>query len=131
MVIEDDASLREVVVEILASGGFVVAQATDGRSALSALRSEEGRTDVILLDLMMPFMNGWQFREAQLADPMLAKIPVVVMSSVDANCISANAKLDKPVDLDLLLATVKNLTQDVAIDEGSVTHRDEPLAART
>lgn len=59
---------------------------------------------------MMPVMNGWQFREAQLADPALAQIPVVVMSSVDASAINANAKLNKPVELDVLLSTVQNLT---------------------
>jgi len=111
LVVEDDESLRQVVADVLLAEGFSASQANDGRSALSLLRSEELRPDVILLDLMMPVMNGWQFREAQLADPSLASIPVVVMSALETTDIQADARLTKPVELEALVSTVSHLLQ--------------------
>ena len=104
--VEDDASLRQVVADVLAAEGFIAREANDGRSALCLLRSGEAHPDVILLDLMMPVMNGWEFRKAQLADPALAGIPVIVMSALDGTDIQADARLPKPVDLDALIAAL-------------------------
>jgi len=109
LVVDDDPSLREVIAEILYAEGFHVAQARDGESALAHLRSEAWRTTLILLDLTMPGMNGRQFREAQLADPALARIPVAVLSSSDADGVPADARLAKPVELEALLGTVRTL----------------------
>jgi len=81
LVIDDDDELRETIVEVLVDTGFVVGQADNGAVALGLLRGAEALPSVILLDLMMPEMNGWEFREAQLGDPRLAAIPVVIMTA--------------------------------------------------
>ncbi|WP_242343820.1 response regulator [Anaeromyxobacter terrae] len=105
LVVEDDPDLRESVVELLALEGFSTEQAENGCAALRLLRREPAVPDLILLDLMMPVMNGWNFREAQLADPALAPIPVVVMSAQDCGDVEAHAKLQKPFEVaDLLRA---------------------------
>src|SRR5690606_13804277 len=78
LVVEDDQDIRESVVEILEDEGHRVSAAADGREALERLQRAQPRPDLILLDLMMPVMNGFQFREEQLKRPELAGIPVVV-----------------------------------------------------
>ena len=75
LVVEDDDDLREVVVQTLTRVGYRVLGARDGEDALAQL-AEERDVGVILLDLMMPRMSGWEFRRQQLADARLAKVPV-------------------------------------------------------
>jgi signal transduction histidine kinase/CheY-like chemotaxis protein len=107
MVVDDDEALRESICELLEEDGFRTVWAESGASALSRLRSAAERPDVILLDLMMPQMNGWQFREAQLGDPGLAAIPVVVMTARrDMQRIEADAVVHKPLKLAKLLEVV-------------------------
>jgi signal transduction histidine kinase/CheY-like chemotaxis protein len=107
MVVDDDEALRESICELLEEDGFRTVWAESGASALSRLRSTSERPDVILLDLMMPQMNGWQFREAQLGDPGLAAIPVVVMTARrDMQRIQADAVVHKPLKLAKLLEVV-------------------------
>src|SRR6187549_1262395 len=84
LVVEDDTDIRESLVEVLEDEGFGVRAAADGRQALDVLRAERPLPDLILLDLMMPVMNGFQFREQQLSDAAFAGIPVVVVTA-DAN----------------------------------------------
>lgn len=90
--------------------GFEVRLADNGKAALEALQHEEGHPCLIILDLMMPIMNGWQFREIQSTDPQLSRIPVVVVTAAgprdDLPAISADGWLSKPVDFDRLLATI-------------------------
>jgi CheY-like chemotaxis protein len=109
MIVEDDRDTREMLERFLQLEGFDVRTAANGEAALAALR-REGAPSVILLDLMMPVMNGWQFREAQRDDPDLASIPVVVVTAAGPQSsvpsIHADAWLSKPVDFDQLLATV-------------------------
>jgi len=110
LVVDDDADIRETVSLILEDEGWEVSSAADGAAALTLLRSGAPRPNVILLDLMMPVMNGWQFREEQARDPALSKIPVVVVtaagSRTDIPSIRADGWLSKPVDFDKLLATI-------------------------
>jgi len=112
MIVEDDRDTREMLARFLELEGFDVREAANGQAALEALR-EDSRTCVILLDLMMPVMNGWQFRKAQSNDPELSKIPVVVVTAAGAReqipAIDADAWLAKPVDFDRLLATIDPL----------------------
>ena len=112
MIVEDDRDTREMLARFLELEGFDVREAANGQVALEALR-EDSRTCVILLDLMMPVMNGWQFRKAQSNDPELSKIPVVVVTAAGAReqipAIDADAWLAKPVDFDRLLATIDPL----------------------
>ena len=108
MIVEDDPDTREMLERFLELEGFEVRTAANGQLALE--HSRRSALSVILLDLMMPVMNGWQFREAQASDPKIAGIPVVVVTAAgskdDIPAIQADAWLSKPVDLDRLLATI-------------------------
>ena len=109
MIVEDDPDTREMLERFLELEGFEVRTAANGQLALEALHADSA-SSVILLDLMMPVMNGWQFRAAQARDPKIAGIPVVVVTAAgtrdDIPAIQADAWLSKPVDLDRLLATI-------------------------
>jgi CheY-like chemotaxis protein len=110
MIVEDDFEIREILRELLEEAGYRVMWAANGMEALARLRI--GRAPrVILLDLMMPVMDGLEFRTAQRRDPALAAIPVVVISAdhgMDQKVcdMQADAYLPKPFELRTLLATV-------------------------
>jgi CheY-like chemotaxis protein len=108
LLIEDDPDLAEVLVDVLQMEGYVVSHAAEGRTALAML-ADSKLPDLILLDLMMPHMNGWEFREAQLRNVRLAQIPVVVLSATGERSrpIDAALILRKPVTLENLLCAVK------------------------
>ena len=112
LVIEDDIDLGETVCEILKMSGYRAAHATDGLVALQML-GEGGLYDLILLDLMMPRMDGWAFRQAQLRDEKFKNIPVVVLSAVGeiSRPIKADDLLRKPVGPETLLATVEKFVR--------------------
>jgi CheY-like chemotaxis protein len=109
MVVEDDALIRELVSHILAGEGFTAVGASNGAEALQRLRVEGVQPALILLDLVMPVMNGWQFRAEQLKDPELAGIPVVIMSGTDGGEVPAQARVPKPIEIERLLDTVWRL----------------------
>lgn len=109
IVIDDDTDLRETLGEVLAEEGYPTRVFENGRTALEHLRSG-ARPALILLDLMMPEMNGWQFREEQLRDERLSSIPVVVMTAsrtFDGEQLTASEILYKPVGLGELIAAVQ------------------------
>src|SRR5260370_29319998 len=111
LVIEDDADIREAVDGLLSTEGFRVTGCWNGLEALEVLRASP-KPDLILLDLMMPIMDGWQFRVAQKDDPELANIPVLAVSAdstAKAAAIDAEAYLRKPVDYDTLIDTIDRL----------------------
>jgi CheY-like chemotaxis protein len=108
MVVEDDHLIREALVEALDEEGFEVVEAANGKEALDKLHASPA--SLVLLDLMMPIMDGWQFREAQLLDPELSGIPVVVLSALRDERVSAQRHFTKPCDLDALLDTVWEFT---------------------
>src|SRR6266404_1979707 len=97
LIVEDDEDLREMMAQQLTLEGFHAAAVTNGREALQYLH-EAARPDVILLDLMMPVMDGWEFRRQQQADPEIAPVPVIVLSAIDqarASTLEADAFLKK------------------------------------
>ena len=111
LIVEDDYDTREMLGRFLELEGFAVQTAENGKRALEALRaSDADSTSLILLDLMMPVMDGWQFRQQQVRDPQLASIPVVVVTAAGPRDavppIDAQGWLSKPVDLDRLLRTI-------------------------
>ncbi len=113
LIIEDDADLQALLGEILRDEGYSVFTAEDGAAALAYLRRFIN-PDFILLDLNMPRMDGRQFRQEQLKDPGLAKIPVVVVSGAEeaakaASGLEPAGVLTKPIDLDMLLDTLEHL----------------------
>jgi CheY-like chemotaxis protein len=110
LIVEDDADLREMMAQLLSLEGFQTAAVANGREALDYLHQRES-PDVILLDLMMPVMDGWEFRRHQQADPALARVPVIVLSALDhsrTGDVTASAFLKKPLDFDRLLQLVRS-----------------------
>jgi CheY-like chemotaxis protein len=106
--VDDDADLRTILVQVLSARGFVIEQAADGREALLALR-RGFRPALILLDLMMPRMDGWQFLAEQRTDPALADLPVLVMSAggaLRALPVAPRDYLAKPVSLASLVSAI-------------------------
>jgi CheY-like chemotaxis protein len=106
LVVEDDASTRAALCDILKLEGYKVAGVRDGIEALDYVH-HNALPCLIILDLMMPRMDGWRFRAEQKKDPALAKCPVVVVSaSIRERFIDADYVMQKPVDLDGLLSAV-------------------------
>lgn len=107
MVVEDDPSIREVVTQILKFEGYTVHTAENGQQALDQLKRIPYPV-LILLDLMMPVMNGWQFLEVRKKNAVLAALPVVVVSAIaDQNGTpDATEVIRKPPDIDSLLGVV-------------------------
>ena len=83
LVVDDDVSSTEALCELLKLAGHDVVCADNGRKALEKLHERHRESDycVILLDLMMPVMNGYEFREEQLKDPSIASIPIIVITA--------------------------------------------------
>jgi PAS domain S-box-containing protein len=114
LIVEDDRDVVEALSSLLQVHGYEVEFALNGRDALDLLKSDL-RPGLILLDLMMPVMDGMQFREAQVSDPALADIPVVVMSAHPKareimETIRAQAYLKKPVEIHNILETVERVS---------------------
>jgi len=98
-----------MMAQLLSLEGFRAASVANGREALDYLQDAE-TPRLILLDLMMPVMDGWEFRRLQQADPALRSVPVIVLSALDqarATGLDATAFLKKPLDFDRLLALVR------------------------
>lgn len=110
LIVEDDDDLRDMMAQLLSLEGFQTASAANGREALDYLQNGSV-PDLILLDLMMPVMDGWEFRRQQRADPVFAGVPVIVLSALDqarAADVGAAAVLKKPLDVDRLLELVRS-----------------------
>ena len=110
LVVEDDVDIREALVGLLEDEGYAVAGAANGHDALLHLRANP-KPALILLDLMMPVMNGWQFRAEQRRDAAVADVPVIIISAdgnldEKARALDAAGFLRKPIELEHLLTTV-------------------------
>ena len=117
LVVDDDSDIREAVAEVLAGEGYEVLGAGDGEEALTKCRAFH--PSLVLLDLMMPGMNGWEFRAAQKRDPELADIPVVVLSALEQKvAIDAEGFVRKPFELDELLALVRRHAEPEPVAAG-------------
>jgi CheY-like chemotaxis protein len=108
LVVDDDADLRGVIADALSSEGYRVRLARNGHEALTAL-AQQPIPDAILLDLAMPTMTGWQFRELQKRQPDLAHIPVLVVTGSSPLGIDASKVLEKPVSITELVRWVRRL----------------------
>ena len=117
LVVDDDDGIRDAVADALEVEGYVVVRARDGEEALSQVRA--GPPRVIVLDLMMPIMDGWTFVERCRADSLCTDIPIVVVSAshnlrVAASSLTAkgvSAVIAKPFSLDVLIGAVDRLLQ--------------------
>ena len=106
LIIADDSGSREALAELLAREGYEVATAYDGAGALGYLRTHHPQ--VILLDLMMPGIDGWDFRAEQKRDDTLARIPVIAISAA-GRLVDADYSLPKPLKVDTLLALLRDV----------------------
>ena len=111
LIVDDDGDIRETLSQILEEEGYGVLMASNGAEALARLR-EAPCPDLILLDLMMPVMDGWQFRTEQRRDPALAEIPVIILSAAgnlhdNTRGFGAAATIKKPIYLDDLLEAIE------------------------
>jgi CheY-like chemotaxis protein len=112
--VDDDDTIRTVVAEVLELEGYAVACATNGAEALELVRRQ--RPQAIVLDLMMPVMDGWHFLEHCRADARCAGTPVLVISasrhlSREAAGLGVTGCIAKPFDLDVLLRAVEGLVR--------------------
>jgi CheY-like chemotaxis protein len=110
LIVEDDDSAREALSDCLEMEGFSVASARNGKEALDYLHSSP-LPKIILLDLYMPVMTGWEFREAQKKDAAISHIPVVVVTAFGSGItkqIDADVIMHKPLDLDRLLSVIRD-----------------------
>jgi CheY-like chemotaxis protein len=105
LVVEDEAPLRELMREALELSGYDVVAAGNGREALDAIERIE-HVCLVLLDLLMPVMNGWEFLSEIQSHPTLASVPVVVHTSEPGQAPTGARVLQKPTKLDRLLAIV-------------------------
>jgi CheY-like chemotaxis protein len=116
LIVEDDYATREQLTTLLSMHGFHAVAAEDGLEALHLLRIVRHRAPhvpcLVLLDLKMPRLGGAAFRRAQLGDPIVASVPVAVMSGaadleLSARALGAVAALPKPIDIDALIDVVR------------------------
>jgi DNA-binding response OmpR family regulator len=110
LIVEDDRDLLDVLAEIIRDEGYAVTTALDGATALASLRND--RPSLVLLDLVMPGIDGWGVRAQMLAEPGLAEVPVVVFSGVDLERpeeerLQAAAIFNKPPDFPRLLDVIE------------------------
>lgn len=115
LLVDDDEGFRSIVAELLEGFGYEVLAAENGLEALDLLHGGASPC-VILLDLMMPKMNGWELLDRMRREPALAQIPVAVLSGVDdlrakVAALGVSASLRKPVDLDTLLGVIERHCQ--------------------
>ncbi len=111
LVVDDNPDLRDGLRVVLVQEGYTVETASNGRDALARLYAGL-KPCLIIMDLMMPVMNGFEFREAQLADPGLADIPLIAYSGVTdpretAQQLRAVAYVHKPAEIEQLAALVR------------------------
>jgi two-component system, chemotaxis family, chemotaxis protein CheY len=112
LVVDDDVDALEALSLVLEEADFDVLRATNGLEALGQLGDRGGQCDLILLDLMMPVMNGWDFRRKQMAIAAFAAIPIVLMSAgARMACVDLGAAgyVAKPVEVSDLLATIAQI----------------------
>ena len=111
MLVEDDLDISETIQTIFEEENYKLKSVFNGKEALDYLASTEQMPVLILLDVMMPLMNGYEFRIAQLQDPKIAKIPTILLSAAgnikDLKKLNFNDFLKKPLELETLLAVVK------------------------
>jgi two-component system cell cycle response regulator DivK len=119
LLVDDDLDLREAAAEALEDAGYRVVRADDGRRALDEMTRGGLRPDLILLDMMMPNLDGWGFRVAQRQVPAIAGIPVVALTAYaltddERDQLDAAAILRKPVALEELMQAVESASRSAA-----------------
>jgi CheY-like chemotaxis protein len=106
--VDDNLALSESLRDVLLEEGYDVHLARNGLEGLSLARAT--RPDLIVLDMLMPVLDGWEFRRAQRADPTLAEIPVLVLSAVDDDLGADDERyFTKPFGISALLSSIRRM----------------------
>lgn len=106
LVVEDEVALRELMCEALSLSGYSVVGASNGKEALDAIAGIE-HVCLVVLDLLMPVMNGWELYSEMQSRPALARVPVVVHTSEPAQAPDGARVLQKPTKLERLISVVQ------------------------
>ncbi len=111
MVVDDDAGSLAALADVLSLEGYLVETTSNGQEALEHLRAAAEPPVLIILDLFMPVMDGWQFLAEMKTDARLSQlhIPVIVVTAFNAKVEEADAVIRKPIDLERLLHTINTL----------------------
>jgi len=119
LVVEDDDDIRNAMIDILESEGYHAESATNGKEALELLRKIQ-KPCLVLLDMMMPIMNGREFLDKIMEDSFLAPIPVLVVSAIADKTDTEGAVgfLKKPVDIDMVMKMVDRYCNGAFTDAG-------------
>lgn len=121
MIVDDDLDVREALCEVLDDDGYQVSSALNGADALEQL-ARGLDPDLIVLDLNMPILDGYGFLEKRATDPVLARIPVIVVSAtVDEDRVDALHALSirKPINLNRLLSEIERVSSQCEPPDGS------------
>ena len=115
LIVDDEPAIRDAFATLLRLGDYEVLTAANGVEALAVL-AQEPQIALIILDLMMPLMNGWEFRAQQIADPAIAEIPVIIVTGaserpMDPLLLSTAGLLRKPIDADAVLGIVGRIME--------------------
>lgn len=121
LVVEDDADIRTAMVDILESEGYHTESATNGQEALDLLKKIQ-KPCLVLLDMMMPIMNGREFLDRVTQDSVLAPIPVLIVSAIadKSDTEGAIGFVKKPVDIDVVLKFVDQYCNGTSAMAGAV-----------
>jgi two-component system, chemotaxis family, chemotaxis protein CheY len=116
VVVDDDVDIREILADMLVYEGFDVATAANGLEALKLLQTAALEPSLILLDLMMPVMDGYGFLEQRSSDPRLASIPIAIITAghgVDSDRLGDGVPIvPKPFDVGRLLGIIRTLASE-------------------
>ena len=114
LIVDDDLDIREMLAEALQDQGFGVVTAANGLEAAKLIRSMASPPSLILLDLMMPVMDGYAFLRERSGDSLLASIPVAIITAshrVDLDQVGIGPRIiQKPIDLERLVDTIEDLS---------------------
>jgi CheY-like chemotaxis protein len=124
LVADDDPGIRLLLVTFLRGRGLRLLQARDGNETLAAMRA--GSADLVVLDLMMPEVSGWDVLRERAADPLLQGIPIIVVTAAGSRAVTAGlagrdvyAVIEKPFDLDRLLTAVTTCLEQPDIPDSA------------
>jgi CheY-like chemotaxis protein len=116
LIVDDDVDIREVLAEALEDRGFEVVMAGNGLEAIERIRSLVPPPSIVLLDLMMPILDGYGFLHERKKDPLLASIPVAIITAghgIDPNRLGNGAPIiPKPIDLPKLVEFLRDLKSE-------------------
>jgi two-component system response regulator CpxR len=121
LLVEDDLDVRDTLQDLLESEGFDVVPAANGMQAIDFLTlNDPPGADLVILDLMMPMVSGWEVLEAMTADDRLSHIPVIVLSAMGGEPPDrASGFVRKPFALETLVAAIRGALGETARGEGA------------